>query len=63
MSRRVFSAALTKAYRSMFFYLRIDIRGVLTEYLRWATVKFKREGINILTQHHVERVENVRGST
>lgn len=47
----------------MFFYLRIDIRGVLTEYLRWATVKFKREGINILTQHHVERVENVRGST
>ena len=29
---------------------------------RYATTKFKREGIRLLTQHHVERVEEVRGS-
>lgn len=35
----------------------------LTADCRYAVSKFKREGIRLLTQHHVERVEAVRSPT
>ncbi|KAI0088253.1 FAD/NAD(P)-binding domain-containing protein [Irpex rosettiformis] len=51
--------SLSKFTKISLFDVAPRILGSFDEGLQeWATVKFKREGINILTQHHVERVEN-----